>query len=1563
MLDQPTISIIIPTHDRRDSLLRALTALSVQDYPADRIELIVVCDGCTDGSADAVRAFPLGFPARVIEQSNLGPGGARNVGAAVATGDYLVFLDDDVEASSGLVSAHVLAHQRVQSPQSVVIGYYPTRISFQTGLYRANLLHWWETIFDTMAEPAYRFAYTDMLSGNFSLRRELFDEAGGFSTDLRCHEDYELGYRLIKANAVFRFDRDAWGHHYETSDFRRSLVRQFEEGKADAQIARLHPELIPGLRFAWADRAKRAFSPSIPRRAARALLRRALPAAMTVADRLRLRALWKKCAFKLFELHYWKGVVKATGSLADYRQVLGQQIPAPSEWLPEVDLANGIEAAEAAITAIRPCGLTVRYGDQPIGTIVCDPLRERLHGSYLRAWLGQHKVYDLVQVLGLEQVRARADTQRLLGATPAEPEPEAGPAVTVIIPAHNAALTLGETLDSLLAQSRHDWDAVIVDDSSTDATPDIIAAYVSRDARFRTIRIDKRSAGEARNAGLAQGGAGRVLFLDSDDMIDPDMIAKMFDAFDDHPDAALIHCGWRCVAPSGDILSEDHSSLVGDQSEEPMRRCPFAIHACVVNRSVLAAAGPFDPELRTNEDFDLWRRVALTGAHFASIPDTLVTYRMRTDHGWFDPESYIRDGFTVMHRAYASNSTMAMGRGELCANLHSMVLYAAGMEIARGRSFGRLFDLAADLLRDAGLPVSAMLDPGTSADLVLAAIPLTLGRPQSYWPSLWPERAAAIAELFAQAESRLGSPGLAFGALRALERKLTDFLDTDGRIGATVFATIAADQAISFQPPPGALILRARICYAEDDLGEIVLPICDGRIDPEMLANAIAATFGWTILGRYFARHVYPRLTREEIERRMSNEASGLPASLRSGEPALHDAIGWSSLLVALWGDCEDLYAPLPEIQSDAADRAPVTVEIGAALPRLEGLDDAALVALQSAGSSEGLFLVPAEDGIISPKRLASAVTQAVGFDLCRIVVRDALVGFSADDPGSIAERLARKPRRDQSANILILGRWPSHGALTRPGRGVLPAACADEVIADAAPGQILQIPDTPPSSIVYLPGLMPRPLQPVHAAAESGQDDEAMSVRHHFEHLFAQGRDPWTYESAYEQTKYEQTLSLIPASRPARALELACAEGHFTVQLAPLVDHLTAADISQIALDRTRERLTGRADLDFVQLDLGNDPIPGGYDLITCSEVLYYLPDREALRRLAEKLAAALVPGGYLVHAHANVLVDDPNAPGYDWTVPFGAKGISETFAANPDLVLDSEIVTPIYRVQRFRRRDGSEASEPRSLVGSYAMPEPHVAERIKWNGGIVAPALATGAIMTEKLPILMYHNIADHGPESLRRFRTSPAAFEEQLRYLRDAGFRSASFAEWREARLLRRPLPGNRVLLTFDDGYRDFHDNAWPLLQKYGFGATVFLVADKIGATSDWDERYGETAPLMDEEQIRRLAAEGVDFASHGSSHTPLTGCDWPALAAELLRSRSRIEQLTGTPVSTLCYPFGLFRDDLAHFAQAVGYAEAVTTIGGSSALTEPAFALRRLEVRGGAGVREFIELLAA
>jgi 2-polyprenyl-3-methyl-5-hydroxy-6-metoxy-1,4-benzoquinol methylase len=134
---------------------------------------------------------------------------------------------------------------------------------------------------------------------------------------------------------------------------------------------------------------------------------------------------------------------------------------------------------------------------------------------------------------------------------------------------------------------------------------------------------------------------------------------------------------------------------------------------------------------------------------------------------------------------------------------------------------------------------------------------------------------------------------------------------------------------------------------------------------------------------------------------------------------------------------------------------------------------------------------------------------------------------------------------------------------------------------------------------------------------------------------LFWLARDPWKYSSSYQQWKYEQELQLLPPIPISQALELGCAEGIFTVQLAAHVEQLVAADISRIALMRAKQRcvLHQCENVQLLQVDLIQDELPSErFDLIVCSEVLYYVGNQTALREISEKLERALKLNGYLL-------------------------------------------------------------------------------------------------------------------------------------------------------------------------------------------------------------------------------------------------------------------------------------------------------------------------------------------
>jgi peptidoglycan/xylan/chitin deacetylase (PgdA/CDA1 family) len=458
---------------------------------------------------------------------------------------------------------------------------------------------------------------------------------------------------------------------------------------------------------------------------------------------------------------------------------------------------------------------------------------------------------------------------------------------------------------------------------------------------------------------------------------------------------------------------------------------------------------------------------------------------------------------------------------------------------------------------------------------------------------------------------------------------------------------------------------------------------------------------------------------------------------------------------------------------------------------------------------------------------------------------------------------------------------------------------------------------------------------------------------------------DPWNYGSSYEKEKYQRQLQLIPPDAPERALELACAEGHFTRELVTKVKHLVASDISARALARARVRCRGHHNVDFVKLDLSADVIPGAMDLICCSEVLYYLNDEAELELVAQKLTQALRPGGHLITAHAFVLKDDMSRSGFDWENPYGAETIARVMEKVPGLALETSIQTELYRVDRYRRlQSGEVATGPQIIVAQIDAPiEREVARFIVRNGAVRRRSEVAQSERRTHVPALTYHRIATDGPGELARYRVHPDAFEEQMLWLRRNGYHTINSEQLTWFIINDWPFEGRPLLMTFDDGYEDFAELAWPILKANDLSAEVFIVTDLVGRCAEWDASCGTPAPLMDADKIIMLAAGGVSFGSHLASHPRSDRLSSSELAEEMLRSRLQLEAWLERPTTSLAAPFGCTDQRLRILAAECGYKTVFNTVGRAARLKDDLYDLPRIEVRGDCTFEEFVRCLEA
>jgi GT2 family glycosyltransferase len=232
-----SVSIVVPTYNRRASVERLLGALSEQTLPPDCFEVLVIDDGSTDGTPAHLRSLKVPYSLHILEQAHQGPAEARNLGVAHATKALILFLDDDVVPALDAVATHVATHA-AEGPSAVVIG----PMSPPRDWSRSPWVRWEEeklqSQYDAMLAGEWDCTERQFYTANSSLRRELFLTAGGFDASFKRAEDVELGYRLRKLGARFVFNPSADVRHYASRTFAAWRRTPYQYGRYDVIMSR-----------------------------------------------------------------------------------------------------------------------------------------------------------------------------------------------------------------------------------------------------------------------------------------------------------------------------------------------------------------------------------------------------------------------------------------------------------------------------------------------------------------------------------------------------------------------------------------------------------------------------------------------------------------------------------------------------------------------------------------------------------------------------------------------------------------------------------------------------------------------------------------------------------------------------------------------------------------------------------------------------------------------------------------------------------------------------------------------------------------------------------------------------------------------------------------------------------------------------------------------------------------------------------------------------------------------------------------------------------------------------
>ncbi len=223
------------------------------------------------------------------------------------------------------------------------------------------------------------------------------------------------------------------------------------------------------------------------------------------------------------------------------------------------------------------------------------------------------------------------------------------------------------------------------------------------------------------------------------------------------------------------------------------------------------------------------------------------------------------------------------------------------------------------------------------------------------------------------------------------------------------------------------------------------------------------------------------------------------------------------------------------------------------------------------------------------------------------------------------------------------------------------------------------------------------------------------------------------------------------------------------------------------------------------------------------------------------------------------------------------------------------------------------------------------------------------------KKTRVLMYHSISEHiGVEKHNKWRVKPKNFEKQMNWFYKNNWKSFTISEL----ISLDEIPEKSFVITFDDGFEDNCTNAFPILQKYNFKATIYLVPNQ--KTNHWEEKNTSVlSNLLNNEQILQMQNSGlIEFGSHTLSHVNLSKINDEQLLIELQESKKEVEKITKKECEAFAYPYGKFDDKIVDFTKKVGYKNATVVKRGLFKKDDDVFTIKRIGILGTESFFDFI-----
>lgn len=230
--------------------------------------------------------------------------------------------------------------------------------------------------------------------------------------------------------------------------------------------------------------------------------------------------------------------------------------------------------------------------------------------------------------------------------------------------------------------------------------------------------------------------------------------------------------------------------------------------------------------------------------------------------------------------------------------------------------------------------------------------------------------------------------------------------------------------------------------------------------------------------------------------------------------------------------------------------------------------------------------------------------------------------------------------------------------------------------------------------------------------------------------------------------------------------------------------------------------------------------------------------------------------------------------------------------------------------------------------------------------------------------IPILMYHSISENAHPLFRKYTISPIKFREQISYLFEHNYNPITVSQLAKSIHSSTRLPSKPIILTFDDGFYDFYTEAFPVLNDFGFPATIYITTKYIDGTSLWLVEEGEgNRPLLDWNHLTEIVCKGIECGGHSHSHAQLDRLSTDDARNEITLCKKILEDHLNCEISSYAYPYGYYSKSVRQLVKESGYSSACAVKNSMNRYSDDLFALKRMIITSDTHYSGYISLLSS